>query len=228
MARASYGPETKKRSRRLLEALLVYANDELDCRDESVLETLRPQIQTRWQSENRLVVSTKVRFLQVLTTLEAGKTQLNAQQIKEALKWFTDFLQILEDNRPSRAGSETWHFTLKLWHKRQEVAANLQQFDMEWEHRRPEKSKQVASGDGGENITPSSHHLPNWQAHIPQVHKEEFIQALIEFSDRCGGYYHYQAYFLAAQGIAEFTPLSIFFSSGYHLICIRLTQNYTR
>ncbi len=39
---------------------------------------------------------------------------------------------------------------------------------------------------------------------IPQVDKEEFIQALIEFSDDCGGYYSYQAYFVAAQGIAEF------------------------
>ncbi|WP_017655667.1 NACHT domain-containing protein [Fortiea contorta] len=163
MARASYGPETKKRSRRLLEVLLVYANDEIVCRDDSILETLRLQIQTRWQSETRLVVRTKVRFLQLLTTLEAGKIQLNAEQIKEALKRFADFLEILEDNRPSRAGSETWHFTLKLWHNRQEIAANLQQFDQHWEHRRPEKSKQVASEDDQEHIMPSAPDLPQWE-----------------------------------------------------------------
>ncbi len=40
---------------------------------------------------------------------------------------------------------------------------------------------------------------------IPQAQKEEFIQALINFQDGCGGYYQYQAYFLAAIGIAEFT-----------------------
>ncbi len=39
---------------------------------------------------------------------------------------------------------------------------------------------------------------------IPQEDKEEFISSLIEFPDRCGGYYRYQAYFLAAQGVAEF------------------------
>jgi predicted NACHT family NTPase len=150
MARPSYGPEAKKRSRRLLEALLIYANDATDCADESVLDSLRPQIQTRWQSATRLVVRTKVRFLQALTTLEVGKTQLNAEQIKEALKRFADFLEILEDNRPSRGGSETWHFTLNLWHHRQNITSNLQQFDIEWEQRRPEKSKQVTrERDGG-------------------------------------------------------------------------------
>ncbi|AFY30529.1 HEAT repeat domain-containing protein [Calothrix sp. PCC 7507] len=192
MARTSYGPEVKRRSRRLLGALLVYANDETDCRDESVLASLRPQILTRWQSEHRLVVRTKVRFLEALTGLASDESQLNAQQIKEALQRFSDFLEILEDNRPSRSGSETWHFTLKLWHKRQNIAANLQQFDIEWEHRRPEKSKQVTgdtkkevgeqpfdfaqdkgAGSKGEDLQVlpnngkrdrlSSHHLPNWQ-----------------------------------------------------------------
>lgn len=65
MARPSYGPEAKKRSRRLLEALLVYANDETDCGDEAGLDALRSHIQTFWQSENRLVIRIKVRFLEV-------------------------------------------------------------------------------------------------------------------------------------------------------------------
>ncbi|OUL23835.1 AAA family ATPase [Nostoc sp. T09] len=170
MARPSYGPEAKKRSRRLLEVLLAYANDAIACRDEATLDALRPQIQTRWLSENRLVVRTKVRFLQALTNLASGEEQLSAEQIKEALKRFADFLEILEDNRPSRGGSETWHFTLKLWHKRQDTEANLQKFDIEWEHRRPEKSKQIAGedagtrGQGGESS--SSFSLlsqPDWQ-----------------------------------------------------------------
>ncbi|EKF05447.1 MULTISPECIES: HEAT repeat domain-containing protein [unclassified Tolypothrix] len=155
MARASYGPEAKKRSRRLLEVLLAYANDALDCSDEAGLDALRPQIQTRWLSENRLVVRTKVRFLQTLTSLAAGEGQLNAEQIKEALKRFTDFLEILEDNRPSRSGSETWHFTLNLWCDRQDITANLQKFDIHWESRRPEKSKQVTrEEEKGESPSP--------------------------------------------------------------------------
>jgi len=40
---------------------------------------------------------------------------------------------------------------------------------------------------------------------ISQIKKEEFIHNLINFQDNCGGYYSYQTYFLAAQGIAEFT-----------------------
>ncbi|BAY26800.1 hypothetical protein NIES2100_66160 [Calothrix sp. NIES-2100] len=170
MARPSYGPEAKKRSRRLLEVLLAYANDALDCRDEATLDALRPQIQTRWLSEHRLVIRTKVRFLQALTTLAPGDSQLNAEQIKEALNRFADFLEILEDNRPSRGGSETWHFTLNLWHKRLDTEANLQQFDIEWESRRPQKSKQVAGegdkggrGQGGQgsNLSPSSSSSPS-------------------------------------------------------------------
>ncbi|MBD3563072.1 HEAT repeat domain-containing protein, partial [Planktothrix sp. FACHB-1355] len=34
--------------------------------------------------------------------------------------------------------------------------------------------------------------------------KEEFIDALVNFEDGCGGFYKYRAFFMAAQGIAEF------------------------
>jgi HEAT repeat protein len=44
---------------------------------------------------------------------------------------------------------------------------------------------------------------------IPQESKEEFINNLIEFEDGCGGFYSYQAYFLAAEGIAEFADCSL-------------------
>jgi hypothetical protein len=143
MARPSYGAEAKKRARCLLEVLLAYANDELSDRDEAALDALRPHIQMLWQADDRLVVRTKARFLAALTSLRANQQQLSTEQIKEALKRFADFLEILEDNRPTRSGSEIWHFTLKLWHKRHDLQANLQTFDWEWESRRPEKSKQV-------------------------------------------------------------------------------------
>lgn len=142
MARPSYGPEAKKRSHHLFTALLDYANDELNC-DEMTLDALRPQIQTHWQTEQRLVVRTKVRFLEALTKL--ANTPLSSEQIKEALRRFEDFLEILDDNRPNKGGSEVWHFTLNLWHKRSDRSANLRRFEQEWEHRRPQKSKQVTS-----------------------------------------------------------------------------------
>jgi hypothetical protein len=103
MARPSYGPEAKKRSLQLFTVLLDYANDELDC-SEIALDALRSQIQSYWQTEQRLVIRTKVRILESLTKL--ANAPLTAEQIKESLRRFEDFLEILDDNRPNRGGSE--------------------------------------------------------------------------------------------------------------------------
>ncbi|MBF2062955.1 MAG: NACHT domain-containing protein [Calothrix sp. C42_A2020_038] len=135
MARVSHGPEAKKRACRLFAALLAYANDALDC-DESALNALQPHIQVRWLSESRLVIRTKVRFLQALTGLQPGQKPLNADQIKESLKRLADFVEILEDNRSTRGGSENWHFTLNLWCHRYDIEGNLKRFEYEWEQRR--------------------------------------------------------------------------------------------
>nr|WP_290224858.1 NACHT domain-containing protein [Trichocoleus desertorum] len=140
MARLSYGPEVKKRSQQLLAVLLDYANDELDY-DEVALDGLRSQIQVHWQTEQRLVVRTKVRFLEALTKIATAP--LTGEQIKEALRRLEDFLELLEDNRPNRGGSETWHFTLKLWHPRRDRKANLQRFEAEWEQRRSQRSQKL-------------------------------------------------------------------------------------
>ncbi|HEY9748076.1 MAG TPA: NACHT domain-containing protein, partial [Allocoleopsis sp.] len=150
MARLSYGPEVKKRSQQLLAMLLDYANDELDC-DEVALDGLRSQIQVHWQTEQRLVVRTKVRFLQALTRL--ATVPLTGEQIKEALRRLEDFLELLEDNRPNRGGSETWHFALKLWHPRRDRQANLERFEAEWEQRRSQKSKQATQKIASEETT---------------------------------------------------------------------------
>ncbi len=136
MARVSYGLQVQKRAKHLLKVLLAYANDELDIRNEAIVDAIRPHIQLRWLTEKRLVIRTKVRFLQELTGLQDGEIPLKAEQIKEALKRFTDFLEIIEDNRTAKGGSENWHFTLNLWYSRWEVAANLDKFDSEWERRK--------------------------------------------------------------------------------------------
>jgi hypothetical protein len=150
MARPNYGPQARKRTKRLLEALLAYANNELENYDHL-------QIQVNWQTENQLVVRTKVRFLEELTDKDPYEGKLNKEQIKEALKRLEDFLEILDDNRTTTRGAENWHFTLKLWYRRQEQQANLKQFDAEWERRRPEKSKQVADEKASELIQAQRH-----------------------------------------------------------------------
>ncbi len=151
MARPSYGFKVKQRTKRLLEALLAYANDELDN---------NLQIDFNWKAENQLVVETKVRILEELTALDPYNGKLDNNEIKEALHRLKDFLKILEDNRIRTQGSEDWHFTLNLWHRRHDIAANLRRLDEEWELRRPEKSKQVT---GEEPLTPVLGTPPAWQ-----------------------------------------------------------------
>ena len=146
MARISYGLQVQKRAKCLLKSLLIYANDELDISNEAVVDAIRPNIKIRWLTEKRLVIRTKVRFLQELTGLIDDKSILKPEQIKEALKRFTDFIEILEDNRTAKGGSENWHFTLNLWYSRWETEANLQEFDKEWERRKGGQGDQETRG----------------------------------------------------------------------------------
>ncbi len=138
MARPSYGAATQTRSRILFTVLLDYANEELDIAESSI-DPLRSQIQAHWQSDRRLIVRTKVRFLEALTKLL--DSPLTADQIKESLRRFEDYLGILEDNRPNRGGSEVWHFTINFWYSRFDRSANLREFDQVWEKGRSQKSK---------------------------------------------------------------------------------------
>jgi energy-coupling factor transporter ATP-binding protein EcfA2 len=137
MPRSTYGPEVKRRSLHLFQLLLSYAEDSLEA-DEKALDLLRSQIQVRWKDDRQLVVRTKVRHLEALSQLSA--IPLSNAQIKEALRRWLDYVECLEDNRPSASGSETWHFTLKLWYPKREFAQNLQQFQAVWEARRSRKS----------------------------------------------------------------------------------------
>ncbi|MGB7440066.1 MAG: NB-ARC domain-containing protein [Coleofasciculaceae cyanobacterium] len=144
MARKSYGPKVQKRTKRLLEALLAYADNELENCDH-----LKIQIYSK--TKNELLVRTKVRFLEELTRQDRYSANLSDRQIKESLNRLEDFLEILQDHRPGNQGFHDWHFSLKLWHPWQAKEANLKQFDLEWQSRRPLKSKQV-TGDNHPNL----------------------------------------------------------------------------
>lgn len=140
MPRSNYGNAVKQRTLQFFTVLLDYANDELDG-DERQLENLRREIQLNWQTDKRCALRTKVRYLERLVQL-AG-IELSSEQIKESIKCLTDFLEIIEDNRTSKGGSETWHFTLNLWYDRFDRSANLQKFNAEWDRR---KSSQNIAG----------------------------------------------------------------------------------
>jgi hypothetical protein len=133
MNRIYYGEKIKGRTRRLLEALLTYADGEFDDID-------RFDIQVQWQGENQLVFRTKLRVLELLTAKDKYDGSLTKYQIRESLNRMQNFLVIMKDNRTT-IGSEDWHFTLKVGCK--DKNKNLESFDREWDFRRPEKSKQA-------------------------------------------------------------------------------------
>ncbi|MBD1837321.1 tetratricopeptide repeat protein [Coleofasciculus sp. FACHB-501] len=135
MARRSLGDDVKARVKRLFEALLAYGNDEFEDGDKLAIDF-------NWQSETQLVIRTKRRYLEELTAKDKYEGKLTPAQVREALNLLENYLEVLEDNRVATKGSEDWHFTLKVWHKDKE--ANLRQFDIEWEKKRPPKSQAVA------------------------------------------------------------------------------------
>ncbi|MEA5499122.1 WD40 domain-containing protein [Limnoraphis robusta] len=178
MPRPNYGPQSKKRTKRLLEVLITYANGELEKCDR-----YESQIQVNWQTEKQLVVRTKVRYLEALTAEIGTGEKLNGTQLKESLKSLQDFIEILEDNRSSTQGSDSWHFTLKLWHHRRDTAANLAEFEQQWEQRRSPKSKQST---GEISSTQSPEILPNHNITINKISRQDWGEApnCAEFYDR--------------------------------------------
>ncbi|MFN6540153.1 MAG: NB-ARC domain-containing protein, partial [Nostoc sp. EkiNYC01] len=139
MPRQTYGPEPKKRVRRLLEALLCFADGEF--------EDGGFNINYDWKDEDstnpKLTVETTLVALELLTQKDKYFSKLTKTQIREALNLLKDFLNILEDNRLQTKGVDDWRFTLKLWSTDREK--NLKRFDEAWENNRPKKSKELAA-----------------------------------------------------------------------------------
>ncbi|MFN6480821.1 NB-ARC domain-containing protein [Nostoc sp. DedQUE07] len=135
MPRITYGPQIQKRVKRLLEALLCFADREF--------EDANFKIEFDWKEADsanpKLTVQTTLVTLELLTQKDKYPGKLTKTQIREALNLLKDFLKILEDNRLQTKGVDEWHFTLKLWSRDREK--NLKQFDEAWESSRPEKSK---------------------------------------------------------------------------------------
>jgi energy-coupling factor transporter ATP-binding protein EcfA2 len=130
MPKQSYGKINQQRSQILLLALLSFANDELEAEDRE-LERLRSQIQTHWQTEKKLVVRTKTRYLESLIKL-MGQEVLSIDHIKTALKHLENHVGILDDHRTAQRGSDNWHFTINLWFDRWQQTVNIEAFDRAW------------------------------------------------------------------------------------------------
>jgi Effector-associated domain 4/NACHT domain len=130
MPKQSYGKINQQRAQALFVVLLDFANNDLEA-DEKELERLRSQIQTHWQTDKKLVVRTKTRYLESLIKL-IDETALSIDQIKTALKHLENYLGILSDHRTAQRGSDNWHFTVNLWCDRWQREGNLAGFDRAW------------------------------------------------------------------------------------------------
>jgi hypothetical protein len=73
MPRKHYGPEAKKQTKRVLEALLAYANYKLEnCDSEAASQKHRLQIKFDWKTDNELVVE----LIRIKAPRQMGKTSL--------------------------------------------------------------------------------------------------------------------------------------------------------
>ncbi|MEH2305086.1 HEAT repeat domain-containing protein [Nostoc sp.] len=138
MPKKTYGDQVKVRVKRLLEALLDFANGEFE-------DSIKFDIKPKWEAEDsanpKLIIKTTLVGLEFLTAKDkySDPDKLTKPQIREALDRLEDFLKILEDNRAQTRGADSWNFTLRLWAK--DKKKNLDQFEQAWETSRPEKSK---------------------------------------------------------------------------------------
>jgi energy-coupling factor transporter ATP-binding protein EcfA2 len=161
MPKQSYGKINQQRSQILLLALLSFANDELEAEDKE-LERLRSQIQTHWQTEKKLVVRTKTRYLESLIKL-MGQEVLSIDHIKTALKHLENHVGILDDHRTAQRGSDNWHFTINLWFDCWQQTANIEAFDRAWsgnsERQSADQSESSRSSESPESTRESQ---PDW------------------------------------------------------------------
>lgn len=154
MARATYGPKVQVRVLTLVEALLRYANDELE-------DCTAWNIECRWQHHDansyQLVVKTTLRALEQLLQATAPTAKITKSQIGEALCRLDDHLGIFEDYRVHQRGSAERHFALNLWSR--ETSENLARVKDLWEHMHP-KNKNLSTTEVAKEAQASQFTLP--------------------------------------------------------------------
>lgn len=179
MPTVTYGPVPKKRAMRLLEALLTFVNDEVDGRD--------PNLKFCWKEDRnrpKLLVETTLKDLASLTERDRYEEELTTEHIRMALKaHMKDFLGILEDNRPQKQGQPKWHFTLTLWSK--DKGKNLEEFDREWERRRPARGKEQEIKNPDSSASVEDRHLGRIPRRLHMVEEVKADTSSLDFLTKC-------------------------------------------
>ena len=146
MPRATTGSKVKARTLQVLEALLRYANHEVE------MSADIPGLHCRWQDspQTTLVVQTTLRSLLELNQRVFPDQPLTKPQVREALRRLQDFLQVLEDYRVHQRGSEDWHFTLHL--TSQETARAIAAAAAQWDSlKAPELASEMPNSGAAES-----------------------------------------------------------------------------
>jgi|GEM_PF-1264965 len=134
MKKYSFGPAPKNRTKRLLEALLVYAAEN----EEGELHNIIRQGLDHSHDGIRLIFRTNIKVLVQLINAYEKASQKDYEdgilkwQVQEALHHLESLLGILQDHRLKGQGSEVWTFSLLLWYSSEEINRNLEAVDEKW------------------------------------------------------------------------------------------------
>ena len=135
--KVTYGDIPRQRTKYLLNALLKFANYEVDnC------ENLA--IKFSWINEKKLKIQAELKALEMLT--EKCGQKLDSWQIRDALTEYLNekFLGILEDHRLNNQG-KIRTFKITFWQRGHDILTNLRSFDQEWANKSKHQSPAIAA-----------------------------------------------------------------------------------
>lgn len=160
----TYGDIPRQRTKYLLEALLRYANYELEDCDNLPLKF-------NWINEKELKIQGELNTLELLT--EKCGQRLSSWQIRDALSEYLNekFLGILEDHRLNKQG-KIRSFKLTLWHRGYDISSNLSVFDQEWQKKSYSQSVQPSSPA----LPLASPSLETVTSHNYQVNLQDYVE----------------------------------------------------
>ncbi len=135
MPKHSYGPIKQKRARCLLEALLDYADNDLE-----VNEQLRRELKATWtKDDSALFIVGTLESLAELTKTDRYSDKLDKNHVGDAIAFLGNYLGILK--QATKQGSAERNLTLTLWYR--DKAKNLKSFDEECKSKDSKKTKQA-------------------------------------------------------------------------------------
>ena len=140
MPNYSYGSTWKDRVLRFIEALINYANQEIEGDLPKDLTDLEISWKGNSDSESKLMVKTELSILEKLSQKVHGDKSLTREIIRQILNhYLVEVVPIIKDHRSKPHGSSTWHFTLILWSK--EAKTNLEEIKERWGKRHREENQ---------------------------------------------------------------------------------------